>query len=417
MNKPDDITSEENEDEEEDCTKDFGTARELTKNLFEVSYRGSTTTLGEAIDQLTDLSTKTPHTPFSRAEVVLSCRDGNRRSALHFACAGGRRDNAELLLHLAPELLKLSDTSGETPLFCAMRNKEEGDGLLLWLLSLDSEVNCVNKDGVGLVHLAVDRGEAHIVKILLHKRAQINLSSSSMGTPLFLSVSNKYVSITSLLLSHGADPNLPSSFPPPLLFCCTTGDVAGSRQLLDHGATATATDAEGWSCLHCAAERGSEECVQLLLAHQADCNVQTQGQTALDLAVQHNHSELAELLRPLTTTDFSREQPKEEGEEEILLLGEKRKDEEEEEQEEEEVQGEEQDRRKICGEKLKKEGNRMSENTQFAEAAVLYTEALVWYGEGLWCAEARGVLHSNRSYMRRLLGQHELALEDAMTVR
>jgi ankyrin repeat protein len=54
----------------------------------------------------------------------------------------------------------------------------------------------------------------------------------------------------------------------------------------------------GVTPLHWAARKGYKEVVELLIAKGADLNAKTKnGNTALDLAIQYNQSEIADLIR------------------------------------------------------------------------------------------------------------------------
>ncbi|PFH34917.1 tetratricopeptide repeat-containing protein [Besnoitia besnoiti] len=264
------------------------------------------------------------------ASALPEFRDGRRRTALHFACAGGRRDAAALLLSLSPALAEARDEAQESPLFLLLRRgggppqnaPDADDAILNMLLERGADVNAKNADGLTPLHVAVGETDGEegkeIAKKLISAGAQVNAPSTAFGSPLQHAVLSRRMATAELLLGEGADPNgfaqsdagaassgrkAPETrrLPPPLVFVSSAGDAAAVRLLLGAGADPNRVDADGWTALQCAAEAGSEACVKALLDAGADANVCTQGLTALDLALQYRHTEVAALLRSVTT--------------------------------------------------------------------------------------------------------------------
>jgi ankyrin repeat protein len=78
------------------------------------------------------------------------------------------------------------------------------------------------------------------------------------------------------------------------------GKVDRVRALLDQGVDPNATDPDGYSALHGAAENGHVYVVKLLLGRGARACVCTRdGLTPLDLAEMTDHDDVAALLRNL----------------------------------------------------------------------------------------------------------------------
>lgn len=78
-----------------------------------------------------------------------------------------------------------------------------------------------------------------------------------------------------------------------------TGETARIAALLTRTPTlAQSRNSEGWTPLHYAAQRGHQQVVELLLAHQADFQAREEawGWTPLHLAAKHGHKEVAALL-------------------------------------------------------------------------------------------------------------------------
>jgi len=120
------------------------------------------------------------------------------------------------------------------------------------------------------------------------------------------------IEIIHLLLSAGADPNLPTRTRTPLSLAAFTGDMELVTLLLDSGA-----DVSGpcWSplssrrqtkggvgfhgnAIHEAVEKGRAAVVSLLCSRGADVSARNDaGKTALDLAVERGHSEVVRILQ------------------------------------------------------------------------------------------------------------------------
>lgn len=106
-----------------------------------------------------------------------------------------------------------------------------------------------------------------------------------------------------LLLAAGADPSLANSEMgddnTPLHHCCAKGQAALVEVLLQTGKlNVNRPGPGGFTALHLAARRGSQRCVELLLAHGADVAAVTAvGKTPLDLALTNKREAIAELLQ------------------------------------------------------------------------------------------------------------------------
>ncbi|RQX67311.1 tetratricopeptide repeat-containing protein [Toxoplasma gondii CAST] len=252
------------------------------------------------------------------ASTLAEFRDGRRRSALHFACAGGCRDVASLLLLLSPSLLDLRDEAEETPLLLLLKatastpsgeKKREGLlDLLQLLLDRGADVNAKNLDGVTPLHVAAgaeDETEAReILSRLLNAGAKVDAVCATFGTPLQHAILSGRRANAQFLLDNGANPDgeakgdsVQCALPPPLVFASSAGHAETVEMLLRAGANPSRTDGEGWTALQCAAEAGSEAGVRALLAAGADANVVTQGATAFDLALRYGHLATAALLK------------------------------------------------------------------------------------------------------------------------
>ena len=82
-----------------------------------------------------------------------------------------------------------------------------------------------------------------------------------------------------------------------LIHAASEGDTAEVRALLEEGASVNATDVAAWTPLMVAAAAGHAITTHILVDAGADVNVSAQGQTALMLATENSHVNIADLLK------------------------------------------------------------------------------------------------------------------------
>lgn len=119
-------------------------------------------------------------------------------------------------------------------------------------------------DGFTLLHLAAFFGHQDVVAWLLRQGAPVDAiaANESLVRPLHSAVVAGSLRVTELLLKAGAEPDAPQR--------------------------------GGWTALHGAARRGDADLIGLLLDHGADRGLRSDdGRTALDLAREHGHREVA----------------------------------------------------------------------------------------------------------------------------
>ena len=109
---------------------------------------------------------------------------------------------------------------------------------------------------------------AHLVEVLISKGVDVKARDTAGSTPLHDAAAAGHREVAELLIAKGADIN------------------------------AKTTNEDVTTPLHSAAFAGHKEMVELLIARGADANIRDyRGRTALDLAEQQRHTEIAEMLR------------------------------------------------------------------------------------------------------------------------
>ncbi|KAJ4126981.1 ankyrin repeat [Fusarium equiseti] len=260
------------------------------------------------------------------------------RTVLHWASTKGQKALVELLLENTTQTNVLDTYSGATALHMAVYGNNKDIALLL----LQNGANPNTQPEVGFSKAEERKAEWTRVpfpkevslgshQLLLGKGMEEEHIDSPAGTPLYWASEE----MATILLDHGADPNLQNSGfgVPPLHYAVLqkkeglvklllernaspnirdglgkaalhyTDKVVIAEMLLDAGAEIDAMDMAGVTALHTAAAYGDRDVLQLLLARGADSTlVDSSGQDALRRAEwmeamqlkRHSEREIAE---------------------------------------------------------------------------------------------------------------------------
>jgi ankyrin repeat protein len=252
-----------------------------------------------------------------------TAKDGDGRTPLHLAAAAGHRAMAELLLSKnAP--LAVFDHHGNTPLHAAA---EKGFKSVVELfLAKGADVNAQSTSGPTPLHLAAANGFRAVVETLLAHGADPNIMVPAVytsgvnyqgGAPLHISAERGDVAIAELLLTNKARVSeFNGSGFTPLHVAADKGSAEVAKLLLANGADVNVKalgDAyRGWPPIALAVNHNQNELVNLLLARGADANTRfdvhrdpsnegrlnspERGFTPLMLAMRKGYVSVAELL-------------------------------------------------------------------------------------------------------------------------
>jgi ankyrin repeat protein len=149
---------------------------------------------------------------------------------------------------------------------------------------------------------AVKAGDLPAVRLLVKRRAEVNLTEPDGTSALHWAVRADERETVALLLKNGARPDSANRYGvTPLQLAATNGSAAIVRLLLDAGAPADTTNVEGESVLMTAARAGSVDTVRLLASRGADVNARETwfGETALMWAAAENHADVVRALAGL----------------------------------------------------------------------------------------------------------------------
>ncbi|XP_018907926.2 uncharacterized protein [Bemisia tabaci] len=270
-------------------------------------------------------------------------------TALHYAAASGNLRMVRFLIDQGANPNE-KDKEGHTVLHFAIRSEciktaeylidETGVDLnggplspLLWAVGLENQdmvklllkkganVNVSTCYGTTPLHLAVREGYQPITELLLKYKPNLEFRTSQGSTALFLAVKNQHEKIVEALLDKGADPNdIDDSGNYPIHVAINSGNVNVVKALLNKGAYFDAVDDSINSPLDLARKTGNVKLITLLelikklfLAiakkefYQIECCIQAgaivnarnsnaQGKTALHFAVLYKNVKAINLL-------------------------------------------------------------------------------------------------------------------------
>ncbi|PHJ19584.1 tetratricopeptide repeat-containing protein [Cystoisospora suis] len=140
-------------------------------------------------------------------------RDGTRKTALHFACAGAQERKVEILLGIDPSLVQEKDIEGETALFFLLRGDYEVTSrtrlaILKLLLQHKADVNERTVHGLTPLHIAAgEKGGKDFAQLLIQAGAHVDAISNHFGTPLQRAIIAGCRDTARYLLSVGANPD------------------------------------------------------------------------------------------------------------------------------------------------------------------------------------------------------------------
>ena len=124
-------------------------------------------------------------------------------------------------------------------------------------------------DGVTALYIACEGGNVELAKLLISHGADVNLPVSWQRTPLYAANKGGYADIVKLLLENGANPNQLAKAQTPLHVAAENGCLQCVIDLLDAGADVNALTSNGSPPIHLAKLSGHDDVVAYLRSHGA----------------------------------------------------------------------------------------------------------------------------------------------------
>ncbi|HEX3880200.1 MAG TPA: ankyrin repeat domain-containing protein [Bryobacteraceae bacterium] len=176
--------------------------------------------------------------------------------------------------------------------------KQDDRAAVRALIGAHEDVNAPQVDGTTALHWAAYVDDVELAKMLLDAGAKPAAVNRYGMTVLAQACTNGDGPMVQLLLEHGADPNqaLPGG-ETPLMTASRTGKAAAVRALLAKDAQVEAKEAHGQTAMVWAATEGNVEAAQELIKFGANFKIRlNSGMTPLLLAVREGKMEMVRLL-------------------------------------------------------------------------------------------------------------------------
>ncbi|XP_022800163.1 ankyrin-3-like [Stylophora pistillata] len=235
--------------------------------LHSAAQSGDTNVIDLILTNLPDLESKTAqgYTPlmvaafhgkldavkwFLEKGANVTCVDNNRLNALHCAAQGGDTDVIDLILTHLPDI-ESKTAEGHTPLMVAAANGKLH--AVKWFLEKGANVTCVDKTRWNMLHSAAQSGDTNVIDLILTNLPDLESKTAQGYTPLMVAAFH--------------------------------GKLDAVKWFLEKGANVTCVDNNRLNALHCAAQGGDTDVIDLILTHLPDIESKTaEGHTPLMVA-------------------------------------------------------------------------------------------------------------------------------------
>jgi sulfatase modifying factor 1 len=138
--------------------------------------------------------------------ILLSVAVQALAAPIHDAAVKGDLAKVKALIAKDPKLVSAKDGNGATPLHFAVAGGQKA--VVEYLLSKKADVNARKNDGVTPLHIAASLGRLEIAKIILARGANKKASDSKGRTPLTLAGEKGHVDMIDLLTGKASTPKL-----------------------------------------------------------------------------------------------------------------------------------------------------------------------------------------------------------------
>jgi ankyrin repeat protein len=212
----------------------------------------------------------------------------------------GNEEEVSRLLDADPTLVEKEDSNGDRPL--AIAAEAEQLGMVKLLVHREADINSSGRWGVTALQYAAEGGLKEMVAFLLSKGAQARCRDEDGGTPLRHAFNMGHAGVMQVLLQHmglqGLEERIEMKWT-PLMEACGEGNVGLVREIVQHMGLQELeeTDDDGRTALHWAAIDGHNEVVALLLDKGAQAgNGDDNDSTPLMLAAYRGHLGVVQLI-------------------------------------------------------------------------------------------------------------------------
>lgn len=196
-------------------------------------------------------------------------------------------------------LWAFSSAAGASPSPLADAAEKSDRSAVRTLLKRHADVNASQADGMTALHWAAYRDDLEMAQALAQAKADVTATNHFGVTPLSLACQIGNTAMVELLLKRGADPNTTlRGGETVLMTAARTGKPGPVHALLKRGADVNARERRGQSALMWAAAEGNTQVVELLIQGGADIHatLPDSGFTPLLFAAREGRSEVVRVL-------------------------------------------------------------------------------------------------------------------------
>jgi ankyrin repeat protein len=204
--------------------------------------------------------------------------DSLGRTPLQRASNGGHGDVVKELLRAGARPDKQSHTGGVALHYAVEGNRAGVVQVLLEVQAVVADIDAATNTGQTPLHVACWLGHSDIVPLLLAHGANMRAVTAAGYNPLRMAVMRQHLAVVRILLAAGVDPCVAAPSTRTMLHeAAWTGNKAIMQELLaamsaDQRRAAVNMCNKGLTPLHCAVEKGSQGCVEVLVAAEADAS-------------------------------------------------------------------------------------------------------------------------------------------------
>ncbi|MCK5706478.1 MAG: ankyrin repeat domain-containing protein [Candidatus Aureabacteria bacterium] len=179
----------------------------------------------------------------------------------------------------------------------------ESNDVAITLIDVGYNINEQDENGDTSLHHALLSQNKELIKALVHKGANVNVSNNVQITPIFIALmgfgKTPDIDTVQLLIDHGAELNITNSFGYyPIRYVLKDENIEIVELLIENGANVNAKYIDGRTHLFHAIQNNQKKIVELLIEKGADVNiVDNYGETPISLANRLGFEEILNLLK------------------------------------------------------------------------------------------------------------------------
>lgn len=226
----------------------------------------------------------------------VNCMDKNGSMPFVLACRFASTSDCRYLIEKGAKFCS-TNGNGVTPLIAAVMG--QNTELVAFLLNTHNlKVNQYSSKRKSPLYYAAKIGSLDVVKLLIEKKASVNIPDEEERTPFYWASQNGFYGIVEYLINSGANVNQCNRKGKSPLYCASKrGRLNIVKLLLKNGADINQSTLNNKSSLYRAVKRGHFKICEVLIKNGANVNkTDCEGSTPLYWAAKREHIDILNLL-------------------------------------------------------------------------------------------------------------------------